>query len=62
MINELNISNTPINGGIFDDLLYPDINLDLFNIRSKYMGIRDINNMIISVIWDESKKYIESFH
>lgn len=62
MIHELNISNTPINRAIFDDSLYPDINLDLFNIRSKYMGISDINNMIISVIWDESKKYIESFH
>lgn len=62
MINELNLSDTPINRAIFDDSLYPDINLDLFNIRAKYRVIKDIDDMIMGVVWDESKKYIESFH
>jgi len=62
MISNLNLSDTPLNRAIFDDSLYPDVNLDLFNVKRTLMVVRDIDDMIMSTIWDETKKYIENFH
>ena len=62
MISNLNLHDTPLNRAIFDDSLYPDVDIDLFNVKRTLIVIRDIDNMIMSTIWDETKKYIENIH